>query len=59
MCESTVYSTKGKMIMEDVISIKIQDQKIEIKDILNQQLTLEGMIVEINLEKHQIYVEIF
>lgn len=58
MCESTVYSTEGKMIVEDVISIKIKDRKIEITDILNQQLTIEGKIVEINLEKHHIYVEI-
>lgn len=58
MCESTVYTIDGTKIMEDVISIKIDDDKIDMADILNQQKQLKGRIVEIDLDKHNIYVEL-
>jgi predicted RNA-binding protein len=58
MCESTVYSINGAKIMEDVISIKIDGNKIVLMDILNQRKDLEGFIVEIDLEKHGIFVEL-
>ena len=35
MCESTVYSTDGTKIMEDVINIRIDGEKIHLIDILN------------------------
>jgi predicted RNA-binding protein len=37
MCESTVYSTDGDTIMEDVLYIKINDEKIDLTDILGQK----------------------
>ncbi|MGC9516474.1 MAG: CooT family nickel-binding protein [Methanomicrobiales archaeon] len=58
MCESSVYSTDGPIIMEDVIYISIKNDKIELMDILNQKKELNGKIVEMDLEKHKIYVKI-
>ena len=58
MCESTVYTKEGTKIMEDVLSIKIDGDRIVLLDILNQKKELKGHIVEIDLEKHGIYVEL-
>ncbi len=58
MCESTVYSMDGIKIMEDVISIKIDSDIIDLADVLNQQSRLKGRIVEIDLDKHRIYLDI-
>jgi predicted RNA-binding protein len=57
MCESTVYSTDGETIMEDVLYIKIDGQKIDLTDILGQKKTLEGKIVELDLDKHGIFIK--
>jgi predicted RNA-binding protein len=58
MCESTVYSTDGTKIMEDVLHVKIEGRTIHLSDILNQEKDLEGKIVEIDLDKHGIFVEL-
>lgn len=58
MCESTVYSTDGTKIMEDVINIRIDGEKIHLIDILNTSMDLEGVIVEIDLDKHGIFIDI-
>lgn len=58
MCESTVYSTDGDTIMEDVLYIKIDDEKIDLTDILGQRKTLEGKIVELDLDKHGIFIKL-
>jgi predicted RNA-binding protein len=58
MCESTVYSMDGIKIMEDVISIKIDGDIIDLADVLNQQNRLKGRIVEIDLDKHSIYLDL-
>jgi predicted RNA-binding protein len=58
MCEPTVYSTKGDKIMEDVLSIKIDGKKIDLTDILGAKKELNGTIVEIDLDKHGIYVNL-
>ena len=58
MCESTVYSTDGDTIMEDVLYIKIKDEKIDLTDILGQKKNLEGKIVELDLDKHSIFVKL-
>jgi len=57
MCESTVYSTDGDMIMEDVLSIKIDGENIELIDILGSKKELKGRVVEIDLDKHGIYIK--
>jgi predicted RNA-binding protein len=58
MCESTVYSNDGTKIMEDVINIRIDGEKIHLIDILNTSMDLEGVIVEIDLDKHGIFIDI-
>ena len=58
MCESTVYDTKGTKLMDDVIHIKIYGERIEMVDILNQGSTVEGQIVELDLDKHSIFIEV-
>jgi predicted RNA-binding protein len=58
MCESTVYDTDGNTIMEDVLYIKIDGKKIHLMDILNTEKYLEGVIVEIDLDKHGIFIDI-
>lgn len=58
MCESTVYTTEGIKIMEDTISIKIDADNIDLADILNQKKQLKGHVVEIDLDKHRIYIEL-
>ncbi len=58
MCESTVYSTNNEVIMEDVMNIKIDDEKIYLIDILGQEKTLQGKIIQIDLDKHGIFVQL-
>ena len=58
MCESTVYSIDGTKIMEDVLNIKIKGNKIELMDILNTKKDINGTIVEIDLDKHGIYIDL-
>ncbi len=58
MCESTVYSTDNEKIMEDVLSIKINGKNIELVDILGSKKELKGTIVEVDLDKHDIYIKI-
>jgi predicted RNA-binding protein len=58
MCESTVYSTDNEKIMEDVLSIKIDGENIGLIDILGARKELKGKVVEIDLDKHGIYIEL-
>lgn len=58
MCESTVYSTDGDKIMEDALFIKIDGENIELTDILGARKDITGTIVEIDLDKHGIYVKL-
>ncbi|MEN4006925.1 MAG: CooT family nickel-binding protein [Methanobacteriaceae archaeon] len=58
MCESTVYSTDGDIIMEDVIHIKINGEKIDLRGVLGQKKTLDGTIIELDLDKHSIFVKL-
>ncbi|MGB9937547.1 MAG: CooT family nickel-binding protein [Methanobacterium sp.] len=58
MCESTVYSIDGDTIMEDVLYIKIDGEKIDLTDILGQRKSLEGKIIELDMDKHGIYIEL-
>ena len=57
MCESTVFTIDGTKIMEDVINIKIDNEQIHLIDILGSQKDLQGVIVEIDLDKHGIYID--
>jgi len=57
VCESTVYTTDDTKIMGDVINIKIDGEKIHLIDILGSQKDLKGVIVEIDLDKHGIFID--
>jgi predicted RNA-binding protein len=43
--------------MEDAINIKIDGEKIQLVDILGSQKDIQGVIVEIDLDKHGIYID--
>ncbi len=58
VCESTVYAIEGTKLMEDVINIKIDGEKIHLMDILNTEKDLKGVIVEIDLDKHGIFIDV-
>lgn len=58
MCESTVYSTNGHKIMEDTLFIKIDGENIELTDVLGAKKNVKGTIIEIDLDKHGIYVKL-
>jgi predicted RNA-binding protein len=58
MCESTVYSTDSNKIMEDALFIKIDGENIGLTDILGTRKDINGTIVEIDLDKHAIYVKL-
>ena len=58
MCESTVYSTDKTTRMEDVLNIKINGDKIYLTDILGMEKDLSGTIVEIDLDKHGIFIKL-
>lgn len=58
MCESTAYSKDGALIMEDVLLIKIDGNQIDLTDILNQKRSIKGQIIEIDLDKHGIYIDL-
>jgi predicted RNA-binding protein len=58
MCESTVYSSDGSLIMEDILFIKIDGNNIHMTDILNQKKSIKGHIQEIDLDKHGIYINV-
>lgn len=57
MCESSVYDNQGNILMEDVINIKIEGRKIILADILNQEKVINGIITDMDLEKHQIIIQ--
>jgi len=44
--------------MEDVLHVKINGNRIYLTDILNYKRDLDGRIVEIDLDKHGIYIEL-
>ncbi len=58
MCESNVYSIEGTKIMEDVIKISIEGDKIKMEDILKRKEELKGKIVVMDLENHKISIEV-
>jgi predicted RNA-binding protein len=58
MCESTIYSNENEMIMEDVMTVKIDGNKIEMLDILNNKKIIYGKFTELDLEGHKLYVEL-
>ncbi|KZX17222.1 CooT family nickel-binding protein [Methanobrevibacter filiformis] len=58
MCESTVYTAENEIIMEDVMVVEINGNKIEMVDILNNKKIVHGKFTKLDLEGHKLYVEL-
>jgi len=59
MCESKLYELSGgerKLLMEDVIKVVIEGDKIVAMDILGNRKEVRGKLKEIDLGSHEILV---
>lgn len=59
MCESKLYEVseqEKRLVMEDVIKIVVEDEKILVIDILGNQKEIKGKLKEVNLGAHEIIV---
>ncbi len=62
MCESTVYlghteTGTRELVMEDVVRVTVEDERIRLTGILGEMREVTGRIVEIDLIKHTITLE--
>ncbi|KZX17265.1 putative RNA-binding protein [Methanobrevibacter cuticularis] len=57
MCESNIYNTNDELIMEDVMSVKIDGDKISMTDILNNKKSVKGKFVQLELEEHKLFIQ--
>ena len=57
MCESNIYNTEGELLMEDVMNIDIDGNKITAIDILNEKKFLYGKFIRLELEDHKLIIE--
>lgn len=59
MCESAAYIKTfdgEKIIMENIIHMKIEPGKIHLVDLLGNEKTITGVIDEIKLLDHKIFI---
>ncbi len=59
MCESKVLSTKGELLMEDVVRIRVEGDLLRMWDVLGSVKELRGRILELDLVAHKATVEVF
>ena len=57
MCESNIYNENGDLLMEDVMVVDIDGEKITMRNILNEKKIINGKFVQLDLEEHKLYVE--
>ena len=57
MCESKIYNLNGNLLMEDIMVVEIDGEKITMTDILNEKKIINGKFVKLDLEEHKLYVE--
>ncbi|OQD58038.1 putative RNA-binding protein [Methanobrevibacter arboriphilus JCM 13429 = DSM 1125] len=57
MCESNIYNSNGELIMEDVMVVDIEDEKITMVDILNEKKIVYGKFIRLELEEHKLIIE--
>ena len=57
MCESNIYNSDGELIMEDVMVVDIEDEKITMVDILNEKKIVYGKFIRLKLEEHKLIIE--
>ncbi len=56
MCESKVF-LGGELVMEDVVRIVVEGEKVKLWDILGSSKELKAKISEIDLVGHKIILE--
>ena len=57
MCESNIYNSNGDLLMEDVMVVDIDDNKITMTDILNEKKIVYGKFIRLELEEHKLIIE--
>jgi len=60
MCESTVVlrSQGGEhVVMENVVHIEVSGDELNLTGILGERTSVKAVLVELDLEKHVLYVE--
>jgi len=58
MCESKVYlAGKDEPLMEDVVRIVVDGEKVKMWDILGEYKEIKGRVVEMDLVGHKIILE--
>ncbi len=60
MCESkviTVKNGKEKILMEDVVRIEVENEKLRLYGLLGDMKEIKGRIVLMDLIGHKIFVE--
>lgn len=57
MCESNIYNSNGDLLMEDVMVVDIDDNKITMIDILNEKKIVYGKFIRLELEEHKLIIE--
>ncbi len=56
MCESKVF-LGGELVMEDVVRVVVEGEKVKLWDILGSSKELKAKISEIDLVGHKIILE--
>ncbi len=57
MCESNIINTNDELIMEDVMNVDIDGEKITMTDILNEKKVIFGKFIRLELEEHKLILE--
>ncbi|MBU4222987.1 MAG: CooT family nickel-binding protein [Euryarchaeota archaeon] len=57
MCELRIIF-KGKVIMEDVVRIKVDGDSIKLFGMLGEEKTVSGRIKDVNLTKQEAIIEV-
>ena len=57
MCESNIYNIHGDLLMENVMVVDINKEKIAMTNILNEKKVVYGKFVQLNLEEHKLIIE--
>jgi len=58
MCESKVLSADGRLLMEDVVRIKVEGSLLKMWDILGATKEVRGRILEVDLVAHRVKLEV-
>ena len=60
MCESSVFiirDGKRRKVMDSVTLITVDKERVALSDILGEGKTIEGRIVRVDSERHEVYIE--